>query len=215
MSAPLFDYLAADLPRGFAEAMLVRMPLLYAEAYESVMHDPRFDEPEARYLHRHIRRALVEKSLRDIGGAHGMKVEMRRADGVGGPEHVMLSVARFCFTCCYLPALREFPQESRHREQYSLTNEHAAQVQMFPVNSRPTEHGIYGIIFHREAAGDKSKLGTLSVGIPNEKCDDWLEEPINLLDLADAQQSRELPQDAAKSASPKWKHQINKKEDKG
>src|SRR5437016_6877709 len=98
MATPLFRLLVADLPAGFAQALVQRMPLLYAEAYQSVMHDPRFDEPEARYLLGHVRRALVEKSLRDIGTVHKLKVEMRRADGVGGPEHVMLSVGRFCFT---------------------------------------------------------------------------------------------------------------------
>jgi len=88
-------------------------------------------------------------------------------------------------------------------------------VQMFPVDSRPTEYDIYGIIFHREAAGDKAKLGTLSVGIPNERCDGWLEEPIDLVDLADAQDRRQSVEDGAKSPEPKWKDQRGKKEDEG
>lgn len=213
MSIPLFDLLITDLPVGFGKSLVERMPLLYIEAFESVTHDPRFGEPEARYLHGHVRRALVEKMLRDLGVAHQMKVEMRRAEGVGGPEHVMLSVGRFCFTACHIPAMREFPQESRHREQYSLINEHADQVQMFPIGSDPPDHAIYGIIFHRGAPGNKGKLGTLCIGIPNETCDGWIQEPINLVDLADAQERQLQQKEEAKSAEPKWKPQTKDKKE--
>jgi hypothetical protein len=205
MAAPLFELLLADLPSGFCSGLVARMQFVYLESFESVKNDPRFGEPEMRYMHGHTRRALVEFGLRELAAEHGLGVEMKRADGVGGPEHVMLTSGRFCFTACHISTINSFPKESRHREQYSVINEHVAQGQLFPIASLPTAADIYGIIFHCEAGGSKSKLGTLSIGFPNERCDDWIDAPIPLVDLADAQEHIRNAPDATQAAAPKWK----------
>jgi len=210
MSSRLFDLLVADIPSGFCTAALDRMQRIYPEAYESVKNDPRFGEPEVKYMHGHTRRALVEFGLRELAVAHKVKVEMKRAEGFGGPEHVMLSSGRFCFTACHVPSMSTFPRDSRYREQYSAINEHVTQGQLFAVASNPAEADIYGIIIHCEAVGSKSKLGTLSIGFPNQKYNDWIDEPIALVDIADAQ-ARLHQKEQPGSAEPKWK----KKKDTG
>ncbi|HVM97541.1 MAG TPA: hypothetical protein VMT89_14185 [Candidatus Acidoferrales bacterium] len=201
----------ADLPGGFARTLVERMPLIYAEAHESVVSDPRFGEPEARYLHGHMRRALVESALREVATSFGVDVDMRRADGVGGPEHVALRIGRFRFTACHVDHITGFPRESRYRGQYSLINEHAAQVQLFPTPSSPGDAAIYGIVIHSETADDKARLGTLSIGFPNVACDDWLEAPIPIVDLADAQDRPAGPESGSGEPTPKWKRGAGKK----
>src|ERR1700727_1197066 len=129
MAIPLFDLLLVDLPTGFCSALVARMQLIYLESFESVQNDPRFGEPEIRYMHGHTRRALVEFGLRELAAEYGLGVNMKRAEGVGGPEHVMLTSGRFCFTACHISTINSFPKESRHREQYSVINEHVAQGQ--------------------------------------------------------------------------------------
>ena len=109
MTGRLFDLLVADIPIGFCVAAIERMEQIYPEAYESVKNDPRFGEPEVKYMHGHTRRALVEFGLRELAVAHSVKVEMKRAEGFGGPEHVMLSSGRFCFTACHVPSMSTFP----------------------------------------------------------------------------------------------------------
>lgn len=214
MGTRLFDLLVSDLPFGFSKSLLDRVPLVYAEAFDSVTHDPRFGEPEARYMHGHTRRAIMEATLRELATDGGLKVEMRRADGVGGPEHVMIQAGRFCFTACHLSTTNGFPKESRHREQYSTINEHVAQGDLFPMPSEPNEADIYGVIIHCEVVGDKGKVGTLSIGFPNKKCDDWIEEPIALVDLVDAQDRLRSKRDESQgSAEPKWKKRKDQKGD--
>ena len=208
MGEKLIDLLAADLPYGFAHSLVGRIPLVYAESYHSVTQDPRCGDPEARYLHGHVRRALIEATLREEATLAGMTVAMRRADGVGGPEHVMVSIGRFCFTACHLPSLSSFPRESKHREQYSALNEHIAQGQLFPLRAAPDTADIYGVVVHCEVPGNKEKVATLCIGFPNENCDDWIDEPIPLIDIADMQEQRRNASDATdESARPTWKEQ--------
>jgi len=206
MATRLFDLLAADLPHGFARALIDRMQHIYAEAHESVTHDTRFGEDEARYMFGHTRWALTQFALRELATTHGLRVKMRRAMGVvGGFEHVMLETGRFCFTHCHLQSLNGFPKESRHREQYAHINEHAAQGQLFALPSAPSEADLYGIICHCESVGNRGNLGTLMIGFPNEQCDDWIEEPISIVDLADVQDRQEQQGGASDAVAPKWK----------
>jgi len=217
MAKRLFDLLVADLPHGFARALIQRMQHIYAEAHESVTHDARFGKEEARYMHGHTRWALTQFALRELAAAHGVRVEMRRAEGVaGGFEHVMLIVGRFCFTHCHLQSLNGFPKESRHREQYAAINEHVAQGELFPRPSIPTEADLYGIICHCESVGDRATLGTLVIGFPNEQCDDWIDEPISLVDLADVQDRlQQQGGDPPGAAMPKWKKRKDHGQNEG
>lgn len=217
MATKVFELLVSDLPRGFLKALIERVPLVYAEAHDSVTHDPRFGEAEARYLHGHTRRAILEATLRTTAQSFGMAVEMRRAEGVGGPEHVMVISGRFCFTACHLPSSNGFPKESRHRQQYSMINEHVTQGQLFPISSEPDAADIYGVIAHCEVPGEKGTLGTLVIGFPNDSCDDWIDEPIDVVDLADAQERLKSSKnrESTAAAAPKWKKRKDEKGDAG
>jgi hypothetical protein len=209
----LFDLLLGELPPGFVQGLVDRMPMIYTEAHTSVTNDSRFGEPEARYMLGHTRRALVEYALRELAASHRMEVAIRRTEGAGGPEHVVVSAGKFCFTACHVPTAGSFPKESRHREQYSLINEHIAQGQLFPVESRPAKTSIYGVIVHSEAIRDKGNLGSLQIGFPNERFTDWVEEPIVVVDLADTQRRLYAKQDDLQSQrqapTPKWKRRTD------
>jgi hypothetical protein len=205
MAAPLRTLLLADLPRSYCRGLIDLFQHIYAEAYDSIKNDPRFEEPEFRYLHGHTRRALAEAGLRTFAAKLRSGCEMRRADGFGGPEHVRVTVGRFCFTACHVESPGAFPRESHHRKQYAKINEHAAQRELFTISSKPVDADIYAILAHSEALGDKSKLGGLHFGFPNDKGEDWIEEPLSVVDLADDQERSDRPRNSDSAPSPRWK----------
>jgi hypothetical protein len=190
-AATLEQLLAVDLPPLFVRELLDTAPNLY------------YGTAEADYLLGHVRRALFETKVRNLGVEHGLTVTMESPEK-GGCQHVRLSVGRFTFTVCHVAAYDGFPVHSESREQYSEINQHLAQGQLFPVESQPKSEQIYGVIVH---AGIRDDFRGISIGFPNNKFTDWVQRPTDLRNIADMQmyQPQQDTRKQIQSTEPKWK----------
>ena len=206
----LKQLLANDLPPGFVKKVLGALERVYPEAYESVENDTRFGKPEAEYMRGPTRRALFETELRNIAVECGLKVEMHKP-AKGGCKHVRVLFGRFQIGACHVQSPGAFPQHSDCRQQLSSVNEHISQGQLFSVESEPQDHSLYAILTHTAETTDPSKFRSAQIGFPNPDFEEWVEEPIDLMEIRDRQaqalQRREDLQGAIQKPKPRWKKQ--------
>ena len=209
----LKDMLATDLPPGFVTTLRSGAASVYREALAAVQRNAKLGEPESQYLLGHQRRAHFEAMLRESAVLHGLQFSMERAkDDQGhlhGFQHVRVTAGRFAFTACHVQSPGAFPKFSRSREQYAQINEHAAQGNLFPLQSNPKEDELYGIIIHTECRIAKGEIQSLAVGFPDPQFKAWIQAPIPLLDIEELQATL-FPnsEDAAattKEPRPMWK----------
>lgn len=214
-----------DLQPAFVRVLLERIENIYPESHAATFNDPSLGEEQAIYVRGHYRRGLGETVLMTAAAEHGLKVKLVQPAN-GGCKHVYVVAGRFGLTMCHVEKPAGFPKFSEYREQSSKINEHISQIQLFPVASEPVDEEFYGVLVHAEKISDngyrdKSAFGSLFLGFPNPEFDDWIDEPINLLDIRDIQQRLFQKQEDLRAAiqktEPTWKGSNvanKKKEDK-
>lgn len=129
----------------------------------------------------------------------------------GGCSHVRVLTGRFQLIGCHVQSPGSFPRHSDCREQFSAVNECISQQEMFRVGAPPGEQSLYGILTHAAEAKDNSTFRSAQIGFPDVDFSEWVEEPVDLLDVQDQQrlryQSIEDLQAQVQDAAPKWKSQ--------
>lgn len=206
----LSDLLVADLPPSFVRQLLKALPKIYPNAEKRVQKINPLGEWEEEYLLGHMRRALFEAKFRSIAIDCGLQVEMHKPDK-GGCAHVRVLTSRFQLIGCHVQSPGSFPRHSDCREQFSAVNERISQQEMFRFGAEPGEHALYGILTHAAEAKDNSTFRSAQIGFPDVDFSEWVEEPVDLLDVQDKQRLRYQPtedlQAQVQDATPKWKSQ--------
>ena len=206
----LAELLVADLPPSFVSRLLEALPKIYVSALERVQEIEPLGEEEVNYLLGHMRRVLFEAEFRSIASDCGLRLEMHQPEK-GGCSHVRVITGRFQLIGCHVQSPGSFPRHSDCREQYSAVNECISQQEMFPAGSQPGEHSLYGILTHAAEPKDNSAFRSAQIGFPDVEFIEWVEEPVDLLDVQDNQRLRyqavEDLQAQVQDPMPKWKSQ--------
>jgi hypothetical protein len=207
-SPTLKQLLIHDLPPAFVRVLLERIENIYPDSHAAMFNDPSLGEDQAKYVLGYYRRGLGETVLMNTAAEHGLKVKLIQPEN-GGCKHVYVSAGRFAFTMCHVETSAGFPKFSDCREQSSKINEHISQIELFPIVSEPVEEEFYGVLVHTEQTRDKATFKSLFIGFPTPEFDDWVDEPINLLDILDIQQrlfqNHEDMRAAIQNTTPTWK----------
>lgn len=203
----------ADLPPGFVRALYERIAHIYSQTFAHVSSDPELGEDQSKYVLGHYRRGCAETVLLRTAIEHGLKAKVIQPDS-GGCKHVKISSGHFSFTMCHVLTPAGFPQHSDYREQSSKINQHIAQGDLFPIESKPNKEEFYGIFVHSEQVGKKDAFGSLYIGFPSPISERWIEEPTDFKDIIDIQQKifqgQDDPHAAIQKSDPQWKNSISK-----
>jgi len=213
----LKQLLINEIPPGFSRALYDRIWDIYPESFTAMFTDPLLGDEQANYVLGYYRRGLAETVFMNTAAEFGLSTKLVQPEN-GGCKHVYVSTGRFGFTMFHVPSRAGFPKHSDCREQSSKINAHIQQQSLFPIDSRPDKETIYGVFVHTEHIGKKDAFNSLSVGFPNPKFSDWVEEPIDIQDLIDIQQKRFQDQEDVYAESqhtdPVWK-KTHKSEKEG
>jgi hypothetical protein len=217
----LKQLLIHDLPPGFVRALLERVANIYPDSYAAMFNDPSLGSDQAKYALGYYRRAQAETVLMNTAAEHGLEVKSIQPES-GGVKQIYVSVGRFGFTMCHVDTAAGFPKFSDTREQSSKINEHISQIELFPVDTNPSNDEYFGVLVHTEQNRSKDAFGSLYLGFPNPDFTDWIDDPINFLDILDIQQRLfQSPNDlhaTLQDTTPVWKSadvtHIKKREDK-
>ena len=214
-NASLTQLLLADIPPALVRQILEVLPTVYADAHDQVYEHPRLGEPEARYLLGHMRRALFETQYRDLAIGCGVRFVMH-APSNGGCEHVQVMCGRFRLISCHVQSPGAFPRHSDCREQYAGVNEHISQADWLSMPSEPGAEELFGVLTHTADRHDQRQFRCAQIGFPDPAFEGWVEQPVDLLDLRDAQvatyQASDDLQGVKQDAEPKWKQRDDREQ---
>jgi hypothetical protein len=182
----LKEMLIEDLPAGFVNELIDDIESVYTDSHAAMFNDPELGVNQAKTVLGHYRRSRAETLLERLAVKHGLKAETVQPVG-GGCTHVSVHVGRFELVMCHVISRDAFPQHSDDREQSSKANECLSQMDWLEESVVPGEGEFYGIIIHTEVAGVKNKLGSIKIGFPNHEWDEWIEEPIDMIEISEIQ----------------------------
>ncbi|CAA6825055.1 MAG: Unknown protein [uncultured Thiotrichaceae bacterium] len=213
----LKELLITDLPPAFVRKLMKELDVAYSSASSKVNDDPDIGETEAAYLLGHYRRSICETTFRTLSEEQGLIAKTITPE-TGGCRHVQVSTSNFNISLCHVRNPMEFPSFSQARQQNSEINELISQQQLFASEVRSLNDKAYVVIVHSEYSGKPSEFGYASIGFPNTKFTDWIDQPVDLLDIMDVQalrfQKPEGIQNEVQHAIPKWKTTKNDDEKK-
>lgn len=189
MNESLRNILLTDIPPAFVKRLINDAGWVYKEARARVENDPLLGDPERAYLEPHIRRALFERKLVEAGLDTGM-VATTECVTSGSAQYNLVRAGRLLLTCSKTTSRKVVPRSCAFRGQYSYINEHIAQRQLFPVPSMPSQASLYCIIIHGPSLETPGELGYCCFAFPSHEGEKWVQEPIDLLDIRDYQQTR-------------------------
>jgi hypothetical protein len=203
----LREILVADIPPAFVTRFLDAAAWAYREAWQRAENDPSLTDAAKDDLIPHLRRALIESKLHEVGLDCGLRVESERVSS-GAYRYVAARSGRFVLTCSKTSGRNAVPRGSIFRDQYAEINEHLNQASLFPATSDPGAESLYGIIVHGpDGKGDK--IGFCCVGFLSPDKQEWVQEPTDLADIRDYQQQRYQKitdsREQIQSAEPKLK----------
>ncbi|MEO0437314.1 MAG: hypothetical protein AAF098_10435 [Pseudomonadota bacterium] len=209
----LTDMLAADLPSRFIAKLLSELPIIYAEAFARAYDDPSWGKREGDYMLGHTRRSLYEQASRAAAEASGIRVQ-QHIPKRGNVSHVRVLAGRFVLVGSHVATPGGFPVHSDCRKQFAEINQHLEQGDLFTIESKPGEHSLYAFITHTSVPGAPNQFRSAQVGFPNTSFDGWLQDPIDLRDILDAQTQLEnsIDQNTLQSTVPMpvWKSNIKR-----
>lgn len=189
MNDTLREILIADLPPAFVTRMIRDAEQVYPLAHSHFAHDPLLGKAERDYMEPHYRRALFERRMMDAGLDAGLKVTTQNVSS-GAATYNLVRAGRLILTCSRTPSRNVAPRSCSFRGQYADINEHIDQTQLFPVASTPGEAALYCIIIHGPSLEDVGTLGFCCFAFPKQDGEKWAQEPIDLADIRDYQQTR-------------------------
>ncbi|HSW76249.1 MAG TPA: hypothetical protein VLG50_04365 [Candidatus Saccharimonadales bacterium] len=186
MNESLRSILITDLPARFVSELIGASRWAYRDSYEAVYSDNNYDEPEKKGLLPYVRRARIEKKIREVALDAGLTATVEK-NSAKNTEYTLIKSGRVALTVSKSFDRGSLPALARFREQYSSINQHAAQIQMLPVLSMPFEASLYGVIIHGSSNLSHNELGFLQIGFLDSRKYRWVEAPIDLEDIMDAQ----------------------------
>ena len=189
-SLTLKEMLIEDLPPNFITELIGSMESIYPTSCAKMEQDDELGEEQAKAVLGHYRRGLAETQFERIAIKHALSNELIQPAG-GGCKHISVQVGRFRFDMCHVPSQDAFPQDSDNRKQSSKVNEFIPQLSLFEEQVAPDSRKIFGVIIHSEIPGEKNKLGSIKIGIPNHDWDGWIEEPLSLYELSEIQNKQD------------------------
>lgn len=187
MMPTLKQLLINDLPAGFVCEVIDRLPTIYKDSFLAVTNDSNLGDEQAKYVMGYLRRGYAEALLERAAVNHGLKSEMVQP-GNGGCKHIKVSVGKFSIVTCHVQARAGFPTSSENRVQASSINEFLSQMSLFPIDSNPEIGKFFAILVHTEVSSNrKDSFGSVYIGFPNHDFSNWIEEPIDLMEIRDLQ----------------------------
>ena len=182
----LKNMLIEDLPSEFVTELIWEMKTIYPASLAAMIQDRSLGDEQKKAVLGHYRRGLAETQFDRIAIKHGLSNELVQPAG-GGCKHVSVQVGRFRLDMCHVPSQDAFPQHSDDRKQSSKVNKFIPQLSLFEEQVAPDSRKIFGVIIHSEVPGEKDKLGSIKIGIPNHDWDGWIEEPFSLFEISEIQ----------------------------
>lgn len=189
MNHSLREILIADVPPAFVALLISGGKWAYKEAHAHVVNDPLLGDAERAYVEPHYRRALFERKMMEVGSDSGLKATTKRVTS-GAAQYNVVRAGRILLTCSRTISRNVVPRACAFREQYANINEHIDQRQLFPVPSTPGEASLYCIVIHGPSIENSGELGFCCFAFPTQKGEKWVQEPIDLADIRDYQQTR-------------------------
>jgi len=179
--------LIGDLPPNFVQALYERIGIIYPDSYNAMLNDPTLGKEEAHGTLGFYRRAQAETVFMNTAVEYGLRFRYVQPKN-GGCKHIRVTAGKFGLALCHVVSPGGFPSYSDVREQSSKINEYISQMNLFPVKVKPEENEkFYGIFVHTEKMGRKDQFQSMHIGFPNPEFDDWVEEPIDVLEIIDIQ----------------------------
>jgi len=213
-SPSLSQLLVNTLPPGFVRVFPKKLADVYSESYQTVFNNPNLNKEDATYLLGHKRRALAETVFYRTAVEHGLKASHVQPEN-GGCAHVSVEIGQFCLAMCHVQTRGAFPKHSDNREQASQINRNLPQLDLFPDIFPDKKDDFFGILVHTEYPGNKDQFQSVSIGFPNTNFNNWVDEPIDLLDIQNLQeqafQSKSDPHILNQNDSPTFKTKIIQK----
>ena len=212
----LKEMLIEDLPPRFVTELIGSMESIYPTSHATMEQDHELGEEQAKTVLGHYRRGLAETQFERIAIKHGLTNELIQPAG-GGCKHVSVQAGRFRLDMCHVPSQDAFPQDSDDRKQSSKVNKFIPQLSLFEEQVAPDSRKIFGVIIHSEVPGEKNKLGSIKIGIPNHDWDGWVEEPLSMYELSEIQNKQNQEEEDLQGkiqnekAKPKLKTTSRKK----
>ncbi len=192
MNDSLREILIADIPPAFVTRVLKDAEWVYKEARAHVENDPLLDDAQRAYLEPHYRRSLFEVRMKDAGLDTSLVATTEHVTS-GAATYNMVRAGRLLLTCSKTAGRNVVPRACEFRDQYADVNEHIDQTQLFAVDSNPGAASLYCIIIHGPSDINPGELGYCCFAFPKKTQDEkwvWAQEPIDLADIRDYQQTR-------------------------
>jgi hypothetical protein len=176
-----FEMLRDEVPELFLVKLRQSQIFIYEESYGRAFLEG-FDEPEARDLCGHLRRAISETQLVKIATECGLACEIH-SNKKHSEHHRVIRIGRLFLTCSVVRTPQQKPRFARYRQQASVSPLFAFPTLDFlqPPEGSDKE-SRYVVIVHGPDACAFNRPGFLGIGVPDEKWKRWLEwTPVDAL----------------------------------
>lgn len=206
---------ASQVPAAFVNELQRLLPKIYQESFASCFHEAAWDEPEARDLVGHVRRAIVEAQVRRLAKKAGIiatPLKNRRKTA----SHTLVRAGRIVFTVSAISREARMARAAHFRKQHAAVNHIFTQPTLAGLDIEPPElfeaGEIYAILFHGPSAGNPKELGFACFGFPDSESR-RADIRFSLIEVSRAQTGTEVaPVAEIDNVTPKWKRkqgQIN------
>ncbi len=156
----------------------------YSESHAASFNNPLLDECDAEYSYPHLRRAIMEKRVRDSARAAGLSVSLQW-NQANNYQFTEIEAGDWVFTLKHTSDEKHMLKSSIFREQSAELNGLLPQLVMPSIlGIKPTDakRRFSAIIFHATDRVDKSIPGFVRIGVPREDFS-WWEECFDIHEL--------------------------------
>lgn len=175
----LLSQFAEDMPLDFLKEVQYGMHAIFKEVHHRVNDDPAWGESEAKDLKPYLRRAMVEKLVRDAANKNGLSA-IAKPNCKNTANYTIISSKRFVFTVSHTSA-RAPIRYAEFRQKNSSLNALLSQGRFEEFDTPETYSGnsdsIYAILIYNEQS--------IEFAIPDQEGKKWLDfYPLqNLIEL--------------------------------
>jgi hypothetical protein len=179
-------------PQGFLE----RVPSIVKYACETAARRAeKFPAPEAHYIRPHIRRAIVECSLRTQATVFGLRSEPR-LNAAKNAYHTFIQAPPFSLTANQVDTPETLTRPALFRTGYALRS----QIDCFATDEPEAAESVYGILLYRVHPKIATQPSFARVRFPVQDFSGYLDGYVDLLRLFGVSTAPEIPTEVIEEA---------------
>lgn len=169
MEAILKQEVINSIPKPFITEVMRAVDWAYQEAHNASANNPLLDKSEQEWIAPYYRRAILDKRLRDVAAAQGLRARVAN-NASGNYQFTEVSVNRFLLTCSHHTGEEwRMLRKSEYRNQNAALNSLLAQTEFGFEAFQVVDDGrpFNAVILHKHDLKDPSKAGYVKLAIPS------------------------------------------------